>query len=190
MLQANAKRKVILQAALDAFSQQGFHNAPTSLIARIAGVGEGSIYRNFESKDQIITALHEDIFQRLAAAANNRIDTGRSVRANILGSLRNVLFYLLKHPQEFRFLEQFHFSPYGIKQRRSPDQQHDRPFLDLLKQGVEQKLIKALPLELLFGLCFGPLVFFIRDHLVTNSAVEDDVIDEMLNACWDAIKVE
>lgn len=190
MQQSQTKRKKILQAALETFAEQGLHNSPTSQIATVAGVGEGSIYRYFESKDQIITVLHEEIFRQLASAANQEVDMNKPVRDSILGILQRVINYLLHHPQEFRFIEQFHFSPYGSGKRRAPVKRYDQPFFDLLKLGIEQKQIKAMPLEILFGLCFGPLVYFVRSHLATNSALETCRIEEISIYSWDSIKME
>jgi AcrR family transcriptional regulator len=48
------KRAALLEAALELFAENGFHGAPTSLIAERAGVGVGTIYRYFKDKDELI----------------------------------------------------------------------------------------------------------------------------------------
>ena len=49
---ASAKER-ILEAALEIFSQKGFHPATTDEIAERAGVGKGTLYRYFETKDKL-----------------------------------------------------------------------------------------------------------------------------------------
>ncbi|MFZ2448218.1 MAG: TetR/AcrR family transcriptional regulator [Syntrophobacteraceae bacterium] len=61
----------ILDAALDVFSQKGFHSATTDEIAERAGVGKGTVYRHFETKEKLfeeLVRLRLDELERLAGA--------------------------------------------------------------------------------------------------------------------------
>jgi AcrR family transcriptional regulator len=49
-----AKREIILYAALACFARDGFHKTRMSDIAEMAGVSDGLAYRYFSSKDEII----------------------------------------------------------------------------------------------------------------------------------------
>jgi AcrR family transcriptional regulator len=53
---AGAKER-ILEAALEIFSQKGFHSATTDEIAESAGVGKGTLYRHFETKEKLFAEL-------------------------------------------------------------------------------------------------------------------------------------
>ena len=55
------KRKAILKAALELFSEDGFHNAPMARLADQANVGVGSIYRYFKDKNTLIETLYEEV---------------------------------------------------------------------------------------------------------------------------------
>lgn len=56
-----AKQKAILDAALDIFSAKGVAAARVEDIARLAGVGKGTIYLYFNDKEGIFSALLADI---------------------------------------------------------------------------------------------------------------------------------
>jgi TetR/AcrR family fatty acid metabolism transcriptional regulator len=57
-----ARRRAILQAAIEVFAQQGFAAARTRDIAARAGIAEGTIYLYFESKDELLlTAFRETV---------------------------------------------------------------------------------------------------------------------------------
>lgn len=57
-----ARRRSILQAAVDVFAQQGFTAARTRDIAAHAGIAEGTIYLYFDSKDELLlTAFRETV---------------------------------------------------------------------------------------------------------------------------------
>lgn len=64
-----AKRRAILNAAVEIFARKGFANSRTREIARAAGVAEGTIYLYFEGKDDLLlTAFREKVTEFCAAA--------------------------------------------------------------------------------------------------------------------------
>ena len=54
------KQEKILNAALVLFAQDGFKTTSTSKIAKKAGVSEGLIFRHFENKDGLLTAIIQE----------------------------------------------------------------------------------------------------------------------------------
>jgi AcrR family transcriptional regulator len=52
-----ARRKQILDAAIDCVRRSGFHGASMAEIAAAAGVSVGQIYRYFENKEAIVAAI-------------------------------------------------------------------------------------------------------------------------------------
>ena len=63
-----AKRLSILDAAAEVFSRKDFHEVLTDEIAAEAGVGKGTIYRYFRSKDDLYFATLVRGFEQLAQA--------------------------------------------------------------------------------------------------------------------------
>lgn len=57
---SNEKRLEILDAAIKLFSEQGFEKTTVDEIAGQAGVGKGTIYLYFNTKEQIFLAIIED----------------------------------------------------------------------------------------------------------------------------------
>jgi AcrR family transcriptional regulator len=55
------KREDIIRVSLELIAEHGFHGAPMAMIADTAGVGAGTIYRYFESKDILITELFREL---------------------------------------------------------------------------------------------------------------------------------
>jgi AcrR family transcriptional regulator len=52
-----AKQQAILQAALDLFADQGFDHTTTKDIAQRAGVAEGTVYKRYKTKDELLAAV-------------------------------------------------------------------------------------------------------------------------------------
>jgi len=65
---ARRNREAVLVAARDQFGEFGL-DCQMEDIARRAGVGVGTVYRHFQTKDELIAALLTDKFQRLAERA-------------------------------------------------------------------------------------------------------------------------
>lgn len=51
-------RERLVRAALELFTTRGYHETTTPLIAARAGVAEGTIYRHFASKDELLNEIY------------------------------------------------------------------------------------------------------------------------------------
>ena len=61
-------RELVLAAAREVFAESGWQ-VPLDVIATRAGVGPGTVYRHFRTKDALFQAVVEDRVTRLVAAA-------------------------------------------------------------------------------------------------------------------------
>jgi len=75
MLRADARRNrnAVLEAAKKLFADQGL-DAQMPDVARKAKVGVGTVYRHFPAKEDLIRALAEDRFARLAEKARESLE--------------------------------------------------------------------------------------------------------------------
>ncbi|MEI7670884.1 MAG: hypothetical protein WCK00_02100 [Deltaproteobacteria bacterium] len=60
--------------------------------------------------------------------------------------------------------------------------------MDIFEQGIEQQLLKGFPKAVLFSLAFGPLISLMRDHIAGFIVLDDPLIEQFTEACWDGIK--
>jgi AcrR family transcriptional regulator len=70
----DAKRELIIKAAIHIFGQKGFHSAKIQDIADFASVGKGTVYEYFSTKDELFLAVYDkwmDEFEaRMTASAD------------------------------------------------------------------------------------------------------------------------
>ena len=64
---AQRNRERILEVAREAFSRAGAH-ASLDDIARTAGVGPGTLYRHFPTREELLAAVYHSEMEKLAAA--------------------------------------------------------------------------------------------------------------------------
>lgn len=185
------KRSEIIQAALDLIVEHGFHGTSMAMIAKKADVGAGTIYHYFESKEALIKELYQELEEKVMVTLWEGDPISKPIRERFT-HLWTVLFkYFIAHPLYFRYIEQYHNSPYGVSLRREKilSKTDDRYiFKNLFEEGISQQVIKGLPLSTLFALAFGPLVSLARDHTLGFAILDDSLIAETVAACWDGIK--
>ena len=72
---ARRNREKVVAAAAAAFAEGGLE-AQVEDIARRAGVGVGTLYRHFPTKDALVAALAEEHFERLADTVEAALEEG------------------------------------------------------------------------------------------------------------------
>jgi AcrR family transcriptional regulator len=185
------KRDEIVRAALELIAEQGFHGAPMAMIADRAGVGAGTIYRYFENKDVLITELYRELEEKLYAVLLAGYAPEKPFRERFLHLGTALLRYFIENPLDFRYLEQFHNSPYGVAVRRDKilgKKGGCDVFRELFEDGVSQQVMKDLPLVTLFALAFGPLLAVARDHILGFITLDRTLVSRTVEACWDGIR--
>ena len=157
------RRNRILQAARDIFAREGFRDAEVKTIAKQAGVGKATIYKHFESKDDILLKIVEENFHALRNIALqhlvggghpfDRLEKTSVAMARFLSSNKAFSTVLIKEAGEFMPQIQKLHQTVVKENARFAD-----AFFDALK---DQKLIPDIPnqtlLELLMNLTIGTI---------------------------------
>jgi AcrR family transcriptional regulator len=85
------RKKQILDAAISVFSRLGFHKARMDDIVKESGLSKGTLYWYFESKDEIITSIMEDIFTGSMEEYQLHAAPGTSVREQLTKIMINTM---------------------------------------------------------------------------------------------------
>jgi AcrR family transcriptional regulator len=187
----NDKRDEIVRAALELIAEQGFHGAPMAMIAERAGVGAGTIYRYFENKDVLIAELYQELEDKMYPLILKGYSADKPIRERYIHLGTALLRYFIENPLDFRFLEQFHNSPFGAEHRRDKilgKKEGCDVFRELFEEGIARQIMKEFPLPILFSLSFGPLAAVARDHILGFVVLNEVLIVWTVEACWDGIK--
>ena len=63
-LQITDRQKAVLRASMELFSKKGFEQTSTKDIAHAAGVAEGTVYKNYKTKNAILNAIIDPFIQK------------------------------------------------------------------------------------------------------------------------------
>tara|TARA_R110001599_G_scaffold198585_5_gene395460 strand:+ start:828 stop:1433 length:606 start_codon:yes stop_codon:yes gene_type:complete len=179
------KRSAILQAALKVFAEGGVNGVPMPALAEQAGVGTGTIYRYFSSKE----ALVNELFREEKLSLNRRLyaDLDKSLTPYEKFALvwQRMVLYTREAPASYRFMELQDHRPYLDDESRTLDRETRAPLLEhyrlLQKQGVYRKDIRA---EVLMALIWGAFVNLIKAERDGLISLDQTDIDAARDACW------
>ncbi|HEY5512414.1 MAG TPA: TetR/AcrR family transcriptional regulator [Geomonas sp.] len=189
-MDCSEKRAAIIQATLELVSEHGFHGSPVAMVAERAGVAAGTIYRYFESKDVLISAAYADLEERLLKKILEDYPKEGAVREKFSHLARVLVTQWISSPVEFRFLEQFHNSPYGIAHRKEKMLGGNQDLCGkIFAEALEKGLVKEIPFPMFFALVFGPLIYICRDHILGFFTLDDSLLQQAIDGCWNAVKL-
>ncbi len=81
------KREKIFNAAIQVFSEEGFHRATIDKIASLSGIAKGSVYRHFKSKEDLRDQLLDEKCQEIVTAIRTIIEN----EDNVLGQIQQMI---------------------------------------------------------------------------------------------------
>jgi AcrR family transcriptional regulator len=104
--QREATRERIVEAALEAFAEKGFHGASTRDIAERAGTNQGLITYHFRSKDELWRAAADRIFGLLAKRISEQLAAlpSEDPRERAREAIRIYVRFAAAHPELFRLM--------------------------------------------------------------------------------------
>lgn len=98
------KRDLILNTAVQIFSEKGLHNTRISDIAKNANIAHGLIYHYFEDKDDILVSIFEENWALILDETKARVELKDDVFTKI-EAIVDYFFHLYStEPQLFRVL--------------------------------------------------------------------------------------
>lgn len=104
-----ATRKRILDAATNEIGANGYHVASVSSITNKAGVGQGTFYLYFKSKDDLLTELVTKFSNELRELMQSASRTSASHLAAEYGSLKAFLKYVNKNKALYQLFMECQF---------------------------------------------------------------------------------
>jgi AcrR family transcriptional regulator len=102
---ADATRRRLRSAALELFVEQGVAETTTRDLAKKAGIAEGTIYRHFESKEELVRDLFQDHYFRFGAELNRiQAETPGGIDAKLRAMIEFMCRLYDEEPTLYRFL--------------------------------------------------------------------------------------
>lgn len=138
------KRDAICEAALTLIAKKGPDATTTREIAALAETAEGTIYRHFKGKDDLMQHLFVQSAEQFHAILSCRIsgleDHGERIRALVKG----VFEFAVVHPDAFNFLlSTHHLAVLNTKKNPGPPLPA-RLFVETLEAGISSGCFRSV----------------------------------------------
>lgn len=177
----------LLNAAVEVVADHGLRGATTDLIAKRAGVGAGTVFRHFPSKEQLLVEAYRYVKAEAAEIVFARLDlTGQPLRERLRLVWKATANAMLDHKQGFLFVEQCEAASLGSTLVE------EVPFAKLMKRMLQEawqeQVLRPLAPEVFDALFFGPARELARHKHLRGVAVGEAQLEQAWEGCWNAVR--
>ena len=160
-----ATREKLMQAAARIVARDGLAAATTAAIAAEAGVAEGTLYRHFESKDDLLIAAYRQMKQEVFLNAGEGLDTGLAPPERLKRTWRAIYLAYRANKDAFAFGQRFAESALAEREGGEAGRAVTRMVTDLRKAGIASGDFKNLPPDLLGSLFMAPISYLLKAEM-------------------------
>ena len=186
----NEKRIALLNATLHLVNNSGFHDAPMSKIAKMAGVSPATIYIYFENKQDLINKLYLETKASFSDYAFKDYSPNLTVKNGFELIWRNIAHFKLNQVEEANFLSQCdNINTMIDEASRQEGLKNLQPLLDLWERGQKEGIMKNISPYLLYAFTIYPLAFLMTMQERSDFELTEDNLTEAFSSAWNAIKI-
>jgi TetR/AcrR family fatty acid metabolism transcriptional regulator len=158
-------RLAIVNCAAEVFAQQDFHEVLTDDIAHRLGIGKGTIYRYFRSKEELYLAAIGEGLSGLRATVERAIEDNKDLRPTIEGLAGTLISYFWRRRDFFVLLHRLEAK---LSEEERTDWQKSRDEVvamvarrldQAVAAGEINRVDARLAVEALFGMIRGVCVY-------------------------------
>jgi AcrR family transcriptional regulator len=99
---AAERREALVEAAVAAFAEHGFHGTPTTEIAKAAGISQAYLFRLFPTKSELYVAAVDRCYRRLGEAMRAAAEDESAPGETVLERMGHAYAALLQDPTTLR----------------------------------------------------------------------------------------
>ena len=173
----------LMRAAMEIVAADGFPAATTAVIAERAGFAEGTLYRHFKSKEDLLIALYRRIKSEVFEAAAAETGEAREVKTRARALWRGMWSVYSGDMTAFAFGQRFAESALSKKEGGAAHEAMMSHIRALIADGQAQGVIKDAPADLLIAFFFPPLVSMLKEQTRGRVWTEAE-IEIALDAFW------
>ena len=185
---ASDKREAILNAALELFVERGFWGTAVPEIAERAGVGAGTIYRYFDSKEALVNAIYRQQKMRFSSSVLESFPANANTREQFRTIWMRMAAFATANVSAFIFLELHHHASYLDAESRAVEQRMLEVITAVVQAAQQRRELKQGSARLLMGMVMGALVGVIRSCLDFNQDVATADWAFAEQCVWEAIR--
>lgn len=183
-----SKRDDILNAALRLFAGRGFYGTTMPELAREAGVGAGTIYRHFDSKETLVNTLYQHWKSRITQEVYADLPAELPWRSRFTLLWTRLMTFARTHPDAMAFVDLHHHSDYLDDQSKLVEQLSAATLFGLVLEGQAAEVLVDLPAPVLIAMVYSAFLGVIRAQQAGYTELTDDLIRATEERAWAMIR--
>ena len=181
------KREAVMAAALELFVERGFFGTAVPEIADKAGVGAGTIYRYFASKEVLVNEIYRAEKMRWGQVLVASVPTA-TARELFRSLWMRMARFVVENQQSFVFMELHHHARYLDAESRALEQRMLDLFANVITAAQARGELKAAPPRLLMAIVMGSFIGVVRSSIEQERAIPE-VEWKLAEQCgWEAVR--
>lgn len=170
-------RKVIMDSAVVFFAEKGYTNTTLDEISQKAEYGKGTIYNYFSNKEEIYSAILEQVMNdsyQIALTADENTKTSVEFFSNLT---LNLLKYCLENKYHFLLLAQTFVNIQEENKIKNNNSIHDKQHCicgileKRIEAGIKKKELRKMDIQRL-AILYDHLIYPYIHHLILNEKNE------------------
>jgi AcrR family transcriptional regulator len=180
-------RTRIIEAALALFAERGYHGTTIPAVMAQAGVGGGSLYRLFASKELLVNVVFREAKGRLQRALAEGLPTSAAPRALFDELWARLAGFARAEPTALRFLELQDHTPYLDGESRQLELAVLAPIvvgcMDFQRRGV---FLPDVTPDVVIASIWGAFVGLVKAARLGYLSLTPSAVAAARDACWRA----
>lgn len=179
------KKDQLIEASIDLFSKEGFWNTSTAKIAKHAGVGTGTLFVYFESKDALIDAVYTRLKREALAYLLEGYPEDGDTKARIAHLFLSHARWAVFNPARFALLDQLKLSDLvSLSVREQLAEEFG--FMDTAYAAAQPGVFVDIPLDYLRTIMFTLAAVAAKYAIAENLRGEDldRHLEQSFTICW------
>ncbi|WP_410209979.1 TetR/AcrR family transcriptional regulator [Aquirhabdus sp.] len=179
------KRDAILNAAIDVLAELG-ERAPTSKIAKLAGVAEGTLFTYFSSKEELLNQLYLSLKAELRQVMMLHYPESADLKAQMHHVWQSYLNWGVSQPEKRKVMAQLSTSEQITEQSKQIGMQSFCDLTQLIQDQINGGVLRDYP-PLFIGSILGALAEVSMNFMAQDQAHADRYRESGFDAFWHAV---
>jgi len=185
---SNHTKELIARTALHLFVEKGITETTIRDIASAAGIAEGTLYRHYESKDQLAWELFSSNYLAFARELDRLQEDYDNLRDKLTAMIRQFCTFFDRDPVLFSYLL---LAQHAQLKKVTPEMQTAVTVLQkVIAQGMAKGEVPEMEVELAAAMVLG-VVLEVATFKAYNRITRDlsELSDSLATVCWRVLAV-
>lgn len=181
------KKDEVIDAALFLFMRKGIKATTTRDIALRARISEGTIYRHFESKEELAEILFEQNLDSFWKFLKGYLRNARTPEEMLEAYVAGFFEFARREPRRYGFIIAAHQTELRklSREKMKPKQMLSK----ILRLGQSQGVFRKIDLKLAGAMVMGTImqtIFYLKNGRIAVNY--DEVVEEVVRTCFIMVK--